>query len=534
MRKPSVLQLLLIMLLSLALITACSDDDDGPTDPGGGGDDGPIENVGTISGVVTDASGWSLDATVTVGSRSVDTNEDGFFVLTQIPVGETLVGASASGHAATYRVVTVTESGTVHLDDLQLAALESGVVDAATGGQVATGDGDGAVTFAADGFVDAAGDPYAGEVTVQLNAMLPEDSGFYGTFPGEFAGIREGGEEVPFVSYGFMTVELTGVDKSPVQLADGVTAELNLTISADKAATAPATIPMWWFDEAAGVWREEGAAILEGNTYSADVAHFTTWNWDLPIEDICSITGTIEDEAGQPVANARVVSRGVDQAIMDEVRSDATGNFTVRAVRNSITDVWAISGSLSSEPQRVTVAEDCPVTLPDPLVLTVPAYSISLTWGESPSDLDSHLLIPMTWDADYDYYHIYFSSMGSLGEDPYAMLDTDDTSSFGPEIITGSRLYDGRFQYWVHNWSGDDSAAIQSSGAVVQLEIGGQLYAYEAVDVSLEGADTTGWWHVFDIVVSGSSVTVERVMQFQPEFGYEGIYADKAFGAATK
>ena len=514
---------LLAALAALALVVAGCSDDDSPSEPGGGGGTDP--GTGSVSGVVSGVSGWPFSgATVTVGDASAATNEQGYFVLSGVPEGETLVAVTADGYLPTFRVVEVVEGGDTHLDDLVLALWEVATLDAATGGQVATNDGDGAVTFAADSFVDAAGNAYDGEVTVQLNAVLPGDAEFYGTFPGDFEGVRENGDTVPFVSFGFMGVELTGVDKSPLQLADGATASLSLTIDPGKAMDAPATIPMWWFDEDAGVWREEGAATLEGNVYTADVAHFTTWNWDLPLDDVCSITGVVRTDTGNTVEGARVVSRGVDMAIMDEALTDGEGRFTVRAVKNSLTDVWAIMGSLASEPVRVTVGEECPVVLTDPLVLTVPAYTISLTWGAEPSDLDSHLLIPMTWDTAFDYYHIYYSSMGTLGADPYAMLDTDDTSSYGPEIITGTQLYDGRFQYWVYNWSGDDSAELQASGAMVVLSAGGRQYVYEAADVSLEGADLTGWWHVFDMVVAGGVVSVEPVMEFQPEFSYDGVY----------
>lgn len=519
---------MIALVMGLALVWGCSDDDT-PTDPGGGGNGGG-DPVGTITGIVYELDGDPLSgAAITDGTVATTANEDGYFLLASVPEGTAIVSIASTGYASTFRVVPVSEGSSTHFADIVLMPFESGTINAGAGGSVATGNGAGEVDFAGGTFVDGAGAPYDGEVTVQLNAMLPGEMEFYGAFPGDFSGIREDDSEVPFISYGFMTVEISGEDKAPLELAPGAIAALRLTIDETKAASAPATIPMWYFDETDGMWHEEGEATLEGNVYTAEVGHFTTWNWDLPVEDICAITGTVIDENEMPVAGARVISRSVGLAIMDEAVTNAAGAFEVRAVRNGLTDVWAAKGSLASEPVRVTVGDVCPLVLEIPLVLTVPAYSISLTWGVFPEDLDSHLLIPMTWDPAYDYYHIYYSSMGTLGDDPYAVLDTDDTSSYGPEIITGTRLYQGRFQYWVHNYDGDDSDELSDSGAIVQLEVGGGVYYYDVADVPLEGADPTGWWHVFDIVVSGSgsSITVESVMRFQPEFSENGVYADK-------
>jgi hypothetical protein len=287
-------------------------------------------------------------------------------------------------------------------------------------------------------------------------------------------------------------------------------------------------IPMWWFDETAGVWREDGAADYIDGSFVADVSHFTTWNWDLPIDDVCTIEGTVLNTLEEPVAGARVFSRGVDYAIMDDDFSDAEGHFSVRAMKNASTDIWALRGSFASATIRVVVAEECPVVVETPLMLLEPAFAITLTWGESPRDLDSHLLIPMTWNEDYLFYNIAYYSMGNMGDNPYTMLDTDDTSSYGPEIISSAHLYQGAYQYWVHNYTQNRSRGTHDSGAQVRLEVGGTIRTWNAVDVAVEGADLSGWWHVFDMSVSGTTVTVTPVQQFQPRYSSEGVYADKS------
>jgi hypothetical protein len=205
---------------------------------------------------------------------------------------------------------------------------------------------------------------------------------------------------------------------------------------------------------------------------------------------------------------------------------------SVRALANGLTDIWAMSGNLQGERLRVSVGNDCPEEASENLRLTVPAYSIVLTWGAEPPDLDSHLLIPMTWDDAYDYYHICFYSMGRLGDRPYAMLDVDDTSGFGPEIVTGTRVYEGRFQFWVNDYLTEDTASVAASGAMVQLALGGALYHFEVSAVPTAGAHQGGWWHVFDILVDGSEVALEPVMRFEERFSFDGVYAPEAKGAS--
>ena len=530
------------LLFALILVVGCSSEDDGPVDPGGGDDPGLVPDVGTISGVVSRSGGFVVaGAAVEAGGVTVATNDDGYFILTRVPEGETVVSISADDLVDTYRVVDVVAGSSLHFADIVLVPFETGLVNGATGGLVATSDNRGVVEFHANSFVDLNGALYAGQVIVHLAVLLPGDVDFYGAFPGRYQGVHANGVEVPLVSHGILAVELFTAELAPLRLANGATATLRLTLSEAQAVDAPSALPMWFFDAQSGDWREEGAAAFEPDdrVYTATVTHFSFWNWGQPIEEICSITGRVLTPAGQPVIGARVVSRSVEFAMRAESITDNDGRFTVAAVRNGRTDVWALGGSLVSDPIRVPVGEDCPVIMPDPLILTVPSFAISLTWGIAPEDVDSHLLIPMTWDPAYDYYHIAFFNMGTLDGVPYTALDTDDITSWGPELITGTRMYEGRSQYWVHNFSdrtveGETPAGtdnLRPSRASVQLEIGGSLFIYEVADVPIDGADPNGWWHVFDLVVEGGVISVQPVMRFQPRFSDDGVYANEKAGA---
>jgi hypothetical protein len=280
---------------------------------------------------------------------------------------------------------------------------------------------------------------------------------------------------------------------------------------------------MWYFDGDDGVWREDGYAVKDGNEYHADVTHLSIWNWDFPLSDTCTITGRVVSDYDVPVANALVVSEGVDVAYRDGDYTNSNGEFSVKALKNSTVAVWAFKGTYASDAVQVVVGTDCPIELGVDLVLLEPAFSIALTWGANPNDLDSHLFIPMTWDSNWDFYHIYWTNMGTLASNPYTALDTDDVSSYGPEIISGFQLYQGTYSYYVYHYSG--SGTIASSPAIVNLVIGGQARNYSASQASGQVGD---YWHVFDFTVGSSgSVSITNVNRFEQwNYGSYDVWPD--------
>ncbi len=513
---------LTVPLFALVLLVAfgCSKDDSTSPTPG--------DQLGSLSGVVEDVWGSGLSGvTVRVGALTVQTNEQGWFHVSNVPVGSVNVAVQRTGYLPTYRSTIIRKDQTTHLGTLVLVRTQTISVQSEGGGTVETGDGTGTATFPPGAFVRG-GQPYVGEVLVEIAAMKPGDQGFYGAFPGSFEGIRTNGTTVPFQSYGFMGVSLFTPDQSPLALAQGRPADLTMLIPPELLASAPESMPMWYFDEATGRWREEGIAVREGNRYRASVAHLTIWNWDVPLDDICSVAGTVVNQQGAPVAGALVQSQGISVTHADEAFTNDTGRFLVRALKNSTVLVVARKGTYASSPVTVNAGVICPVELGEPLVLREPTFSIVLRWGENPSDLDSHLFIPMTWDANWDLYHIAYYNMGSLTGDPYTALDTDDVSSFGPEIISGFELYQGTYSYFVHHFSG--SGTIAQSPAVVELEIGGSRRTYEASRASGTVGD---YWHVFDFVVDANRrVSVRDVNRFEGwDFGNLRIYPHGASGS---
>jgi hypothetical protein len=114
-------------------------------------------------------------------------------------------------------------------------------------------------------------------------------------------------------------------------------------------------------------------------------------------------------------------------------------------------------------------------------------YKFILSWGEAPRDLDSHLFTPV---IDGAAHHVYYANSGSADSAPYAWLDVDDTSSWGPEATTIETLYPGTYTFSVYDWSGD--GLLSTSSAHVEVFSGRNRVG--GYDVPATGGDAPNWW----------------------------------------
>lgn len=129
----------------------------------------------------------------------------------------------------------------------------------------------------------------------------------------------------------------------------------------------------------------------------------------------------------------------------------------------------------------------------DDVVLEDFEYRFTLTWGETPRDLDSHLFTPVIGG---DSHHVYFGNKGNREGAPYAELDVDDTSGFGPENLTVYELYPGTYVFAVHRYSSDDYMPGCGGRIVIQAGDGDIVGSVE-----VPGSEYPDyiWWHVAEI-----------------------------------
>lgn len=118
-------------------------------------------------------------------------------------------------------------------------------------------------------------------------------------------------------------------------------------------------------------------------------------------------------------------------------------------------------------------------------------FRVVLTWGQNPSDLDSHLIGKL---ADGSSYHVYYSNKNGYdsSRNKVANLDVDDTTSYGPETVTFTAETNGEYEYYVHWYAGTGTWA--SSGGKVEVYNNDQL-VYVANVPLVDNRD--GNWKIF-------------------------------------
>lgn len=234
-----------------------------------------------ISGTVLDENGKNLaNVSVTAGGASVTTNDKGYF---QFPASVTvnkdyaIITAALNGYFKATRTFTPNASGKAnHYFEIKLMKPSAEKAVAATGGNVVL-DNRVDITFPDAAVVTSTGSPYNGQYKVVARYIDPASANFLETIPGMLAGLNDQNQLQALQSFGMAIVELKDASGNPLQLAPGKTATLKLPAPANS----PATIPLWHFNEKYGLWIEAGVATKTGDSYVAEVNHFSIWNLDV-------------------------------------------------------------------------------------------------------------------------------------------------------------------------------------------------------------------------------------------------------------
>ena len=272
---------IILGLVVVFAVFSCKDsfdnfDPDAPIDP-------PIESSFSASAFVEvlDSDGMPVEgAVIALGSLQRTTDEYGLVHLEDVTMStNTYITVERSGYFHGSRRFYPSEDRTHHVKVILLGDNSVGEIDSDAGG-VITVVGGVTLDFPANAVATINGEAYHGAVAVAVQPIEANDPDLSGKMPGDLVGVTEEGKTGALASMGMMAVELRTLSGDLLQVKEGSTVKMTMQVPAEMQSSAPATIPMWYFDETAGLWKEEGTATLSGGEYTANVAHFTYWNYD--------------------------------------------------------------------------------------------------------------------------------------------------------------------------------------------------------------------------------------------------------------
>ena len=306
---------MLFALCAMLVVQSCNKDEgNGYVAPGPVQPDANGMTAAVFSGFVQ-PEGWGVlpGATVTSGDQTAQTGYNGYYKLDKVKVvnGRAIVKFQKPGYMSVVRSVPF--NGATRLD-VSLKPLNTSTFPADMQKEISLWAG-GDITarymkvlLPANGLVTEDGTAYTGQVTATSVYLDPDDSEFPNEMPGDLTAVRADNSEAQLVSYGMVAVELTDGAGKKLNLAPGQKATLTFPVT-DKfqGQTLPASIPLWSFDDATGLWVEEGTATLnsDGDAYVGEVSHFSWHNLDQP-ELRATLKVKLVDNLGNVIPNVSV------------------------------------------------------------------------------------------------------------------------------------------------------------------------------------------------------------------------------------
>lgn len=291
-----------------------------------------------VWGTVTDSKGQPLsDVTVSSGDISIVSDINGFFSLDQTDVndGRFLVRFSKEGYFPVVRSADASDKNPCGLnvalasaDDPMACRKEYSAESAQTleaGGMK--------ISLPADCYSYAAtGEKYSGMVKASMYYLSPGADEFSQLMPGsDLAGLGTTGKRMQLISYGMTNVLLTDDQGHQLQLSDNAKASMAFPTPREFATNSPETIPLWWFDETTGLWKEEGKAVRTADgQYVGEASHFTWWNLD-PADMAASLEGYVKNVNGEPLEGIRI---HVNSQYYSKP-TDADGYYKVKVMANT-------------------------------------------------------------------------------------------------------------------------------------------------------------------------------------------------------
>jgi hypothetical protein len=257
--------LVLVMVLVVVMVLAAML-------PLNGGVVAPAQAQGVyerFAGIVIDQQGNPVTgATVKVNGVEAQTASGGSFEIYAARVDRYVINVTKSGYA----LVSYIENnlyGNAYLR-LTVKAVEVIQINPAVKNTVADSRGT-QIELPANVLVDSTGSLPTGTV----NALMYTYDLANEPMPGDMSAVNSISQSGYLESAGAFWAEFADASGKKYNLAAGQ--QVTISVSAINTTT---TVDLWFYDEANGIWQQEGSARLVNGRFQGQVSHFSAWNFD--------------------------------------------------------------------------------------------------------------------------------------------------------------------------------------------------------------------------------------------------------------
>ncbi|WP_452598313.1 hypothetical protein [Pontimicrobium sp. MEBiC01747] len=287
----------LSLILIFLIILSCKKDDDYTSDNNSINEQaisdtefaennfGSLVKSSFIGEIVNEDGGRVNNAQVIIGGISTYTDHNGIFVLNEVNVYENfaLIKATKEGYVLGSKVIIPDQNG---VNNIKITLLKKDIIGSVNSGEnseISLPNGS-KVTFQGD-FIRDNGTPYSGQVDVVMHYLEPNEANIFTEMPGMLFGMRGDGTASAMETYGMLSINLFTPSGESLNISETSSSNIEFPISSTHQ-NSPSEVPLWYFDEEVGYWKEQGKALKSGNKYIAEVSHFSWWNCDIPFNYI--------------------------------------------------------------------------------------------------------------------------------------------------------------------------------------------------------------------------------------------------------
>lgn len=320
------------------------------------------------------------EATVIYAGQVQKTDKNGIYSFRKVDVDSrhSFLTISKDGYFNGIRVFSTSKSGaTISQRTVLLKKDFEYSFPSASGGKITTKDKVELNFPAASVVVEATGADYNGSVLAAVKYIDPTGDNLLFEMPGNLSAINNNQALQILTTYGMVNVELKSDKGEKLNIKQGKLVGMTIDVAAALTSKAPATIPLWHFDEGSGYWREDGSATLANGRYSGQVSHFSCWNYDSQNPSV-HINGRVVDQNGNPVAGVHVWFRVAGDYSGGHGNTDDDGTFSGPVAKDELLEVsiFDYNGICSSVPIYVGQAGpfSADATIPD-IVVNIPTVN---------------------------------------------------------------------------------------------------------------------------------------------------------------